>query len=82
MTSRTSVRPSTRTDCLGGSGEAGQPLGTGARVFRQFSLVKNRVVALHLATGLFLAGNHISDEQRDKEQERARKNETTKFEKF
>ena len=27
---------------------------------------------LHLATCVFLVGNHISDEQRDKEQERAR----------
>ena len=30
------------------------------------------MAALHLATRVFLAGNHISDEQRDKEQERAR----------
>ena len=30
------------------------------------------MAALHLATGVFVAGNHISDEQRDKEQERAR----------
>ena len=27
---------------------------------------------MHLATRVFLAGNHISDGQRDKEQERAR----------
>ena len=64
MTSRTSAR----TDCLGGGGEAGQ--GTG--VFGQFSSARNRVAALHLATHIFLAGNHISDEQRDKYQERAR----------
>ena len=30
MTSRTSVRPSARTDCRDGGGEARQPLGTGA----------------------------------------------------
>ena len=41
-------------------------------VFGQFSLAGNRVAALHLATRVFLAGNHFSDEQRDKEQERAR----------
>ena len=52
------------------NGEAGQPLGTG--VFGQFSLPGNRVAALHVATRIFLAGNYISDEQRDKEQERAR----------
>ena len=40
---------------------------------RQFSLAGNRVAALHLATRVFLAGNHISDEQRDKEQESGRK---------
>ena len=65
MTSRTSVRPSARRDCRGGGGEAGQPLGAG--VFGQFSLVGNRVAALHLASLVFLAGNHIGDEQRDKE---------------
>ena len=48
MTSRTYVRPSARTDCRGGGGEAGQPLGRG--VFEQFSLAGNRVTALHLAT--------------------------------
>ena len=42
-------------------------------MFGQFSLEGNRLAALHLATRIFLAGNHISDEQRDKEQERARK---------
>ena len=30
------------------------------------------MATLHLAIRAFLAGNHISDEQRDKEQERAR----------
>ena len=30
------------------------------------------MAAFHLATRVFLAGNHISDEQRDKEQERPR----------
>ena len=41
VTSRTSAR----TDCRGGGGEAGQPLGTG--VFGQLSLAGNRVAALH-----------------------------------
>ena len=35
-------------------------------MFGQFSLVGSRVEALHLATGVFLAGNHISEEQRGK----------------
>ena len=35
-----------------------------------------------LATHVFLAGNHISDDERDKEQERAGGEEVTKFEKF
>ena len=65
----TYVNPSAPTDCRRGGGEAGQPLGTG--VFGQFSLAGNRVAALHLATRVFLAGNHIGDKQRDKEQERA-----------
>ena len=64
MTSRTSAR----TDCRGEDGEAGQPVGTG--VSGQFSLPGNRVAALHLATRVFLGGNYISDEQRDKEHER------------
>ena len=55
---------SARTDCWGGGGEAGEPLGTG--VFGQFSLAGNCVAALHFA-------NHISDEQQDKEQESKRK---------
>ena len=38
----------------------------------QFSFAGNRLAALRLATRVFLAGNHISDEQRDKEQGRAR----------
>ena len=59
MTSHTSGH----TDCRGGGGEAGQPLGMG--VFWQFSLAGNRMAALHLATCVFLAGNHISDEQRE-----------------
>ena len=57
-------------DCREGGGEEGQPLGTG--VYGQFSLAGNRVAELHLATRVFQAGNHISDEQWDKEQERAR----------
>ena len=66
-----SARPA-RTDCRGGGegGEARQPLGT--EVLRQFCLAGNGVAALHLATHVFLAGNHVSDEQRDKEQQRAR----------
>ena len=40
---------------------------------RQFTLAGNRVAALHLATRVFLAGNHNSDEQRDKEQARTGK---------
>ena len=67
------IRPPARTDCRGGGEEAGQPLGKG--VFGQLSLDGNRWAALHLATRVFLAGNHISDEQRDKEQ-------ATKFEKL
>ena len=66
-----------------GGGEAGQPLGT--RVFGQFSLAGNRVASLHLETLVFLVGNHISDEQRNKEQERAGKSmreEATKIEIF
>ena len=71
MTSRMSVRRPPFTYCWGGDGEAGEPLGTG--VFGQFSLAGNRVAALHLATRVFLVGNHINDEQRDKEQESRRK---------
>ena len=63
-------RTHARTYCRGGGGEAGKRLGTG--VFVQFSAVGNCVEALHLATRVFVAGNHISDEQRDREQERAR----------
>ena len=37
------------------------------------SLAGYRVAVLKLATLVFLAGNHISDEQRDKEQESRRK---------
>ena len=44
----------TRTYCWGGGGEAGQPSKMG--VFGQFSLARNRVTALHLATHLFLGG--------------------------
>ena len=39
----------------------------------QFSFAGNRLEALYLATRVFLMGNHISDEQRDKEQESRRK---------
>ena len=74
---RRHVRPSARTDCRAGGRETGQPLGTG--VFGQFSLAGNRVAALHLATPVFLAGNHISDEQRAGKSTRK---EATKFEKF
>ena len=42
-------------------------------MFGQFSLAGNHVEASHLATHVFLAGNHISDEQRDKEEESRRK---------
>ena len=42
-------------------------------VFGKFSLARSRVEELHLATRVFLAGNHISDAQRDKEQESRRK---------
>ena len=73
ITSYTSVR----TDCRGGGGKAGQPLGTG--VFGQFSLPGNRAAALHLATRVFLAGNYNSDEQRAG---KSTKKEATKFEKF
>ena len=51
------ARPHARTDCWVGGEEAGQPLGTG--VFGQFSLAGSRVAELHLATSVFLAGNHI-----------------------
>ena len=34
-------------------------------VLDNFFLAGNRMVALHLATSVFLAGNHISDEQRE-----------------
>ena len=56
--------------CIRTVGEGRQPLGAG--VFRQYSLTGNRMAALHLATCIFLVGNHISDKQWDKEQERAR----------
>ena len=46
------------------------PLGTG--VLGQFSLAGNCVAALYFPTRVLLAGNHISDEQRKKEQESAR----------
>ena len=74
---RPSVRPSTSADCRGG--ETGQPLGTG--VFGQFSLAGNRV-AVRCCIWHFLAGNHISDEQRDKEHEKNTREEATKFENF
>ena len=45
------------------------------------------MAALHLATNVFLAGNHINDEQRDNEQEveekrKSMRGEATRFEKF
>ena len=64
MTSALARQPSC-IDCRGGGGEAGQPLGTG--VFGQFSLAENRVAAVHLETRVFLSGNHISEEQQDKD---------------
>ena len=70
--------PSARTDCRSGGGEEGEPLGTG--VFGQFSLAGNGVQALRLATRVFLAANHISDKQRDKEQESKRKAKNHVFE--
>ena len=61
MTSRMSAGLSV---CLRASGEES---------IRAIFLGKNRVAALHLATCVFLAGNHNSDEQRDKDQEIQRK---------
>ena len=83
-----SVRLSVRPYKLSGwrwHEEVGQPLGT--EVFGQFFLKGNRVAATaakmqHAFS--WPAGNHISDEQWDKEQERAGKStreEVTKFEK-
>ena len=68
-----------RTDYRGGGREAGQPLGTG--MFRQFFLAGNRVAALHLATCVFLTGNHVSGEIKEQKLARDRE-EATKFEKF
>ena len=68
LTSCTSVRPYR----LSGWRWGGRT-GSGTGVFGQFSLGRNRVAAVHLATRVFLAGNHVSDEQRGKEQERAQK---------
>ena len=49
----------------------------------EFSSVGNRVVmaVLHLATQVFLAGNHISEEQLDKDYrtEKSMRKEATKF---
>ena len=59
MTSRVSVCPSARTDCRGGGRAAGQPPGT--ECLGNFPW--------HLETHVFLAGNHISDGQWDKEHE-------------
>ena len=50
------ARSPTHTDYRGGGR---QPLGTG--VFGQLSLAGNRVAALHLATRVFLADNHIRE---------------------
>ena len=65
MTSRTSAC----TDCGGRGGELRQPLGTGE--FGKFSSAGNCVAALHLATRVFLVGNHIGNKKRDNEKERA-----------
>ena len=54
MTSHTSVRSSACTDCRGGGGEVGQPLGTG--VFEQFSLARNRMAALKFGNPCFSGG--------------------------
>ena len=43
-------------------------------MFGQFSLAANSVVALHLATSVFLVGNHISDEQESRR--KAKEHET------
>ena len=49
----------------------------------EFSSVRNRVVmaVLHLATHVFLAGNHISEQQLDKDYrtEKSKREEATKF---
>ena len=71
MTSRKSVRTSVRLYRLSGWRWGGRTT-SGTGVFGQFSLAGNRVAALHLATRVFLARNPITNEQRDKEQERAR----------
>ena len=67
MTLRTSVRLPEQTIGV----KVGRQDSLWGRDFGQFSLAGNRVAALQLATRVFLAGNHISDEQRDKEQERS-----------
>ena len=71
MTSRTSFRLSAVQTVGVEVGEEREPLGMG--LFGQFSLARSHVEALHLKTRVSLAGNHISDEQRDKEQESRRK---------
>ena len=47
--------------------EVGRQNSLGTGMFEQFSLAGNRAAALHSAASVFLAGNHISEEQRDKD---------------
>ena len=74
MTSRTSAR----TDCWGGGGEAGQPLGTG--VFGQFSLAGNRVASLHWQPAFFwqeiilVTSNGIKIKEQKRAREKRRRN--------
>ena len=68
MTSRTPVRSYRLSGWMWRGRTA-----SGTGVFGQFSLAGNPMAALHFATRVFLARNHFSDEQRDKEQEKAQK---------
>ena len=65
----TTSHTSAHTDCRGGGGEAGQPVGMG--VFGKFSLARI-VWQCCTSNPCFLEENYIDDEQQDKEQERAR----------
>ena len=57
---RSALRPSVRAYRLSGW-RWGVRTASGTGMFGQFSLAGNRVVALHLATRLFPAGNHIME---------------------